>query len=162
MAWRHPGDRPLSEPIVVGIPMCICITLPQLVNSLRPSDTNICAGNTIIIGSDNGLSSGWHQALIWTNAGIRLIGPLETNFNEISIKMLTIFHSNKCIWMGRLRNSGHFVSATMCYELALYSCWARTWSSLCLQMAQIWVNIGPDNGLLPDRDQDITWTNVDF
>ena len=28
-----------------------------------------------IIGSDNGLWSGRHQAIIWTNAGILLIGP---------------------------------------------------------------------------------------
>ena len=36
-----------------------------------------------IIGSDNDLSPGWRQAIIWTNAGILLIGPLGTNFNEI-------------------------------------------------------------------------------
>ena len=41
-----------------------------------------------IIGSDNGLSPGRRQAIIWTNAGILLIGPLETNFSEISIAIL--------------------------------------------------------------------------
>ena len=40
-------------------------------------------GNLTIIGSDNGLSPGQRQAIIWTNAGILLIGPLGTNFNEI-------------------------------------------------------------------------------
>ena len=39
----------------------------------------------IIIGSDNGLSPGRRQAIIWTNAGILLIGPLGTNFIEILI-----------------------------------------------------------------------------
>ena len=29
------------------------------------------------------------QAIIWTNAGILLIGPLGTNFSEISIEILT-------------------------------------------------------------------------
>ena len=38
-----------------------------------------------IIGSDNGLSPNRHQAITWTNAGILLIGPLGTNFNEILI-----------------------------------------------------------------------------
>ena len=38
-----------------------------------------------IIGSDNGLSPGRYHAIIWTNAGILLIGPLGTNFNEILI-----------------------------------------------------------------------------
>ena len=33
-----------------------------------------------IIGSDNGLSPDWRQVIIWTNAGILLIGPLGTNF----------------------------------------------------------------------------------
>ena len=36
-----------------------------------------------IIGSDNGLSPGRRQAIIWTNAAILLIGRLERNFNEI-------------------------------------------------------------------------------
>ena len=47
--------------------------------------THICIGKLTIIGSDNGLSPGGRQAIIWTNAGILLIGPLGTNFNEISI-----------------------------------------------------------------------------
>ena len=33
-----------------------------------------------IIGSDNGLLPGQHQAIIWTNVWILLIRPLETNF----------------------------------------------------------------------------------
>ena len=44
--------------------------------------THICVGNLTIIGSDNGLSPGRRQAIIRTNAGILLIGPLGTNFNE--------------------------------------------------------------------------------
>ena len=50
------------------------------INSLRPRD----AYRTIIV-SDNCVSPGRHQAIILTNAGILLIGPLWTNFNEISI-----------------------------------------------------------------------------
>ena len=45
--------------------------------------THICVGKLTIIGSDNGLSPERHQAFIWTNAGILLIWPLGTNFNEI-------------------------------------------------------------------------------
>ena len=40
---------------------------------------------TTIIGLDNGLSPGRRQAIIWTNAGILLIGPLGTNVSEILI-----------------------------------------------------------------------------
>ena len=42
----------------------------------------MCVGNLTIIGSDNGLSPGQRQVIVWTNAGIFLIGPLLTNFNE--------------------------------------------------------------------------------
>ena len=45
--------------------------------------THICVSELNIIGSDNGLSPGRRQAIIWTNAGILLIGPLGTNFIEI-------------------------------------------------------------------------------
>ena len=47
--------------------------------------THICVVKLTIIGSDNGLSPGRRQAIIWTNAGILLIGPLGTNFSEILI-----------------------------------------------------------------------------
>ena len=47
--------------------------------------THICVGNLTIIGSDNCLSPGLRQAIIWTSAGILLIGPLGTNFSEILI-----------------------------------------------------------------------------
>ena len=47
--------------------------------------THICVSNSTIIGSDNGLSPGRRQAIIWNNAGILLIEPLGTNFSEISI-----------------------------------------------------------------------------
>ena len=45
--------------------------------------THICVGKLTTIGSDNGLSPGRRQAIIWTIAGILLIGPLGTNFNDI-------------------------------------------------------------------------------
>ena len=51
--------------------------------------THICVGNLTIIGPDNGLSPGRRQAIIWTNAGILLIGPLGTNFSEIVIENRT-------------------------------------------------------------------------
>ena len=51
--------------------------------------THICIGKQTGIGSDNGLSHGWCQAIIWTNAGILLIGPIGTNFSEILIRIQT-------------------------------------------------------------------------
>ena len=49
--------------------------------------THICVSKLTIIGSDNGLSPDWRQAIIWTNAGISLFGPLGTNFSEILIEI---------------------------------------------------------------------------
>ena len=48
--------------------------------------THICVSNLTIIGSDNGLSPDRRQAIIWTNSGILLTGPLGTNFSEILIQ----------------------------------------------------------------------------
>ena len=56
--------------------------------------THICVNKLTTIGSDNGLSPGRRQAIIWTNAGILLIGPLGTNIGEILIKIWT-FSFNK-------------------------------------------------------------------
>ena len=38
MGWRRPGDKPLSEAMMVSLLMQICVTRPQWVNILWPSD----------------------------------------------------------------------------------------------------------------------------
>ena len=89
-------------------------TSPQLTH--RGRVTQICVSELTIIDSDNGLSPGRREAILWTNAKIfkiLLIRTLGTNFNEIKAKFI-YFHVKKCIWKCRLRNSGHFVSASMC------------------------------------------------
>ena len=58
---------------------CFCVL------THRGRMTHICVGKLTIIGSDDGLSPGRRQAIIWTNAGILLIWPLGTNFIEILI-----------------------------------------------------------------------------
>ena len=59
--------------------------------------THICVSKLTIIVSDNGLSPGRHQAIIWINDGILLIGPLRTNFSEILIEIYT-FSFTKIDW----------------------------------------------------------------
>ena len=51
--------------------------------------THICFNKLTIIGSDNGLSPGRRQAIIWTNAGLLLTGSLGTKFSEILIEIHT-------------------------------------------------------------------------
>ena len=49
--------------------------------------THICVVKLTIIGSNNGVSLGRRQTIIWTNAGILLIGPWGTDFSEILIEI---------------------------------------------------------------------------
>ena len=44
MAWRRPGDKPLSEPMMVNLPTHICVTRPQWVNnhSLHEASAALC------------------------------------------------------------------------------------------------------------------------
>ena len=71
-----------------------------------------------INGSDNGMSPGRHQAIIWTNAGILLIWILGTLVKSL---IFIHFHSRKFIWKCRLRNSDNFVLASMCQSMPLMS-----------------------------------------
>ena len=51
--------------------------------------THICVHKLTNIDSDNGLSPGRCQAIIWYNVGILWIGPLATKFCEILIEFHT-------------------------------------------------------------------------
>ena len=68
---------------------------------------HIWVSTLIIIGSDNGLSPGRCQAIIWTNAGILLIKTLGRNFNDILIETHIFFsNSSSCLsntsWMDKI------------------------------------------------------------
>ena len=52
--------------------------------------THICVRKLTTFDSDNGLSPGRRQAIIWTNAGIVLIWTIGTNFSEILIEIHTL------------------------------------------------------------------------
>ena len=41
MAWRRLGDKPLSEPMMVTLLTHICVTRPQWVKSIHPSNEDI-------------------------------------------------------------------------------------------------------------------------
>ena len=75
--------------------------------------TPICVSNRTIFGSDNGLSPSRRQAIIWANAEILLIGPLGTNFSEISIE-IHIFSFKKMHLKISSENGDLFVSASVC------------------------------------------------
>ena len=88
-AWQsfHNKDNPTYSTFKMLLMYCIreqwhsYITLPQFTH--WGWVTHIFVSKLAITGSDNGLSPGRRQAIIWTNAGILLIWPLGTNFSEM-------------------------------------------------------------------------------
>ena len=82
--YRWSIDSPYKGPVTRKAFPCFDISL-----TLWGRVTHICVNKITIIGSDNGLSPGRRQAIIWTDAGILLVGPLGTNFSEILIEILT-------------------------------------------------------------------------
>ena len=76
-----------------GTDLVILDTMPSAPEGLTHwgRAKHLCVGKLKIIGSDNGLSPGRCQAIIWTKARILLIKPLGTNLSEILIKKLNIF-----------------------------------------------------------------------
>ena len=94
-----------------------CHRTPSIISQLWLTHwgrvTHICVSNLTIIGSDNGLSPGRRQAIIWTNVGILLIGPLGTNLSDIWIGIQTFSVKKIHLKMssGKCRP---FFSASMC------------------------------------------------
>ena len=80
--------------------------------------THICVGKLPIIDSDNSLSPGRRQAIIWTNAGILLTGPLGTNFSEISIG-IQIFSLKK---IHLKMSSGKWRPSCLGLNVLIYGC----------------------------------------
>ena len=51
MAWRGPGDKPLSEPMMVSLPTHICVIRPQWVKICLICCT--CSGMTMMLATDS-------------------------------------------------------------------------------------------------------------
>ena len=51
MAWRRPGDKPLSEAMMTRLPTHLCVTRPQWVNSSTGSPSQQSEQTSILLGS---------------------------------------------------------------------------------------------------------------
>ena len=60
MAWRRPGDKPLSEPMMVSLPTHICVIRPQWVNPLRVVFSEVTKNVYISVHSS---TLTWHREL---------------------------------------------------------------------------------------------------
>ena len=103
--------------------------------------THICVSKLSIIGSDNGLSPGRRQAIIWTNAGILLIEPLGTNFSDnwIGIETFSIKEMHLKMSSAKWRLFGLGLNELNGKCLWLPPRWRQehvypTWSIQCLLM----------------------------
>ena len=90
VAWLWTGDKQVStwpdaDPYL-KLHM-LSLGLNELTHWARVM--HMCVSKLTTIGSDNGLSPGRRQAIIWTNAGILLIQTLGTIFSEILREIYT-------------------------------------------------------------------------
>ena len=63
MAWRLPGDKPISEPMMVRLPMHICVTRPQWV--LRRYEFVITFGHGNTLCKTRPIVSGINWSPVW-------------------------------------------------------------------------------------------------
>ena len=75
--------------------------------------THTCVSKQAIIGSDNDLSPGRRQAIIWTNDELLLIETREQSSVKFELKFVHL-HSRKCVWKCRMESGGHFDLASTC------------------------------------------------
>ena len=116
--------------------------------------THICVGNLTIIGSDNGLSPGRRQAIIWTNAAILLIEIQTFSFMKIHLEISSAYMAatlprpqfvNRLNFRSRLLGKGiwHVLwtpGATLCICIAThYNLMAENLSHNILE--EIWLPV---------------------
>ena len=107
----------------------------------------MCVNELTIIGPDNGLSPGRRQAIIWTSAGILLIGSLETNFSEISIEIHTFSFKKMRLKMLSAKWSSFGLGLNV---LKAFLCTECIWLTVAKSSDNMDLGaIGLGNGLLP-------------
>ena len=111
--------------------------------------THICIGKLTNIGSDNGLLPGRHQAIIWTSAGILLIGPLGTNFSEILIGIQTFSFKEMYLKLSSAKRRPFCLGL----DVLTHGGWVT-------HPSEKHANTASPNGLLPGQPQAIIWTNA--
>ena len=110
--------------------------------------THICVSKLTIIGSDNGLSPGRREVIIWTYDGTLLIGHLETNFSEILIEIHTFLFKN--------------VVRKMVVILSRSQCVKHWWLMAHIYASMNRVFFGSATRLPSIRRQAITWNDTDL
>ena len=90
--------------------------------------THICVGKLTFTGSDNGLSPGRRQAIIWTNVGILLTRTWGTNFSEISYIFIQENAFENVVW-----KMAAILSRPQCVK-----CWGWPWCDTGSHNLSLW------------------------
>ena len=117
-------------------------------NSLRLPDACMHQYLLTLIDSDNGLWPGQHQAIIWTNAGILLIGlekKLQWNLNQNSNILIqenskvssAKWSQPQCV---KLFCENHFLQPFQTEWWHSFSGWMAPWSLHFLILDWVWFN----------------------
>ena len=81
--WRRPGDKPLSEPIMVRLPTHICVTRPQWVNTLRPRQN----GRRFADGTFKHIF--WNENIrISINISLKFVPKGQINNNPVLVQIM--------------------------------------------------------------------------
>ena len=99
--------------------------------------THICVGNLTIIGPDNGLLPDRRQAIIWTNAGILLIGPWGTNFSEILIGIQTFSFEKMHLKMSSAKWRPFCIGLNVLTTFKERTNWIAVFKSVSLKMEML-------------------------
>ena len=91
--------------------------------------THICVGNLTSNGPDNGLSPGRRLAIIWTDAGILLIGPWGTNFSEILIGIHTFSFKKINLKMSSAKWRPFCLGLNVLKVASIHTSWMRLWQT---------------------------------
>ena len=103
--------------------------------------THICVGNLTIIGPNNGLSPGWRQAIIWTNAGILLIGPWGTNFSEILIGIQAFSFKKMHLKMSSAKWRPFCLGLNVLIITCQHTCYFTAFPNKHARMCRYWIRI---------------------
>ena len=102
MAWRRPGDKPLSEPMMVRLPAHICVTRPQWVNDSFTFILQNCFNRTTTIVK-------FPKCMAYIHVGHCLIALVQINKYVVNVNG------------GSLTSSmGHPLSTT--WQITLFNC----------------------------------------
>ena len=83
MAWCRPGNKPLSEPMMVSLLMHICVTLPQWVNTMKSKQN----GRHFAYNIFKRIS--WHENIwILNNISLKYFPEYLTDDNSTLVKAM--------------------------------------------------------------------------